>query len=87
MKKIKETDKYVYFEFVFKGNKIKVIQDKVSKELLFDADDVIKSVGLGENVKQYFSSDNGLDFISAYKKKYPDKPIFGDDGFIQKIVD
>lgn len=87
MKKTRESEKYIYYTFVFKGKEINVMQDKVSKELLFDADDVINSLGLGENVKQYFSTDKGLDFISEYKKEYPQKPIFGDDGFIQKIVD
>jgi len=64
------------FVSYFKGQPVRVILNKFSNEIKFDADDVVRIFGYN-SVNDYLGSDNGLDFISENKKENPDRPIFG----------
>lgn len=83
--KIYEDEKYEYFLSYFQGNPVRVLHDKKTDEILFDADQFCQALGLADNLNQFLGTDEGLDNISKWKQKYPDKTLFGENGIIRKI--
>jgi prophage antirepressor-like protein len=81
-----EDEKFIHFTACFQGKQVRILLNKISNEILFNADDVTKCLELGSTSEEFFSSDKGLDCIIEYKKENPDKPIFGEDGMFQKIT-
>ena len=82
-----EDKKYIYFKDYFQGNEIKIIKNKLTDEICFDANDVVRCAGLANSMDEFLSSDKGLDFISDCKKENPNMQIFGDNGMIRKLND
>lgn len=83
--KIHEDEKYLYYLSFFQGAPIRILRDKATNEILFDADQVCQALGLAESLNQFLGTDEGLDSISKFKQKYPDKTLFGENGMIRKI--
>ena len=79
---------HIYFEGFFQGNRVRLMKNKFSGAIMFNADDVSRCLGLGSSINDFLSTDKGLDFISEWKKENPDKPFIGDygsDSPLQKI--
>jgi hypothetical protein len=74
-----EDEKFVYYIASFQGARARGRVNKITKEVFFNADDMVKIFGLGNTAKEFFSSDKGLDWILEFKKENPDKPIFCDN--------
>ncbi|MDH6343159.1 prophage antirepressor-like protein [Parabacteroides sp. PFB2-12] len=73
-----EDEKNYYCRFLVNGGKtIRATVDKVTKEILFSIDDVCQLLGY-KSMKDYFSSDAGLDGINRWKEANPGKELFGD---------
>jgi len=70
---------YKVFVSYFEGKPIRFIYDKFKNEIRVNADDMIKIFGYSD-WKSYLGTDNGLDFISHYKKQHPDTQLFGKQG-------
>jgi prophage antirepressor-like protein len=84
VKQTKEDEKYIYFLDYFRGNRIEVMKDKISGEIFFNADDVVRCLGIGNTMNEFLSSDEGLDWINELKKEYPCKTVFGEHGMFRK---
>ncbi|MDR1116497.1 MAG: hypothetical protein LBL33_10220 [Tannerella sp.] len=81
-----EDEKFIYYAALFKGKQVKILLDKISNEVLFDANSVVKCLELGNTAEEFLSSDKGLDCILDFKKENPGKLIFGEDGMFRKIT-
>ena len=68
-------------DFEYSGKKIPVrfYKNTLNGEIKINADDVFKCLGY-DSVHDFFSTDNGLDFISEFKKKNPNVLLFGEVG-------
>ena len=82
--KTNEDEKYVYYIDFFQGEPIRILQDKETGEILFNADDVARALDLGADLKEFLGSDEGLDFINDFKKAHPGTEIFGEFGCLKK---
>lgn len=60
-------------------------KDKRTNEILFDASDCLKILGLGSDLNEFLSSDKGLDLISEYQKSHPNVDLFGKSGLFRKV--
>ncbi|PXZ44163.1 hypothetical protein DMB45_05740 [Sanguibacteroides justesenii] len=85
MQKTGEDKNYVYFMDHFQGTPVQVMQDKKTMEIFFNANDVVKILGLGDNINEFLGTDRGLDFINEFKKSHPGVEVFGDRGMIRKV--
>jgi prophage antirepressor-like protein len=82
-KKTGEDEEYIHFKGYFEGNEVKFQQDKASGEMLIDADDAMRCLGLG-SLDEFLSSDKGLDCILEMKRKNPDMQLFGENGIFKR---
>ena len=85
MKKTSEDNNYIYFLDFFQGDPVRIMQDKKTAEILFNADDVIKILGLGSNITDFLSTDEGLDTINKFKQEHPNEDIFGKKGMFRRV--
>jgi hypothetical protein len=69
MKKIGEDEDSIFYKADFEGNQIGLLMDKRTKEILFNADDLVKIFGLGESFTEFLGTDKGLDFLNYLKNK------------------
>ena len=83
-----ENDKYIFFKSInFEhGWILNLMLNKVTNEVYFDANDVSRCLGLGETIRDFLSTDDGLDTISEFKKEFPDRPIIGKNGMLMNIL-
>lgn len=79
-----EDENYEYFEGIFEGKTIRMRMSKATGEILFDADDCLKVLGLGDNVNEFLSTDKGLDTLNDFKRDHPDIDVFGEKGLFRK---
>ena len=66
MQKTGEDKNYVYFMDHFQDTPVQVMQDEKTGEIFFNADDIVKILGLGDNIKEFLGTDRGLDFINDF---------------------
>ena len=71
---------HIYFEGYFQGNRVRIMKNKFSGAIVFNADDVCRCLDLGNSINDFLSTDKGLDFICDWKKENPDKPFIGEYG-------
>ena len=71
MQKTGEDKNYVYFMDHFQDTPVQVMQDEKTGEIFFNADDIVKILGLGDNIKEFLGTDKGLDFINDFKRDHP----------------
>ena len=83
--KTNEDERYIYYFDSFQGMPIRILQDKETGEILFNADDVARALDLGADLNEFLGSDEGLDCINAFKKAYPGTEIFGRNGIFREI--
>lgn len=83
--KTNEDEKYVYYIDFFQGEPIRILKDKRTEEILFNADDVTRALELGADFKEFLGSDEGLDCINAFKETHPGAEIFGENGMVREI--
>lgn len=69
MKKIGEDEDSIFYTADFEGNQIGLLMDKRTKEILLNADDIVKIIGLGESFTEFLGTDKGLDFLNYLKNK------------------
>ena len=50
------------------------------------ADDIVKILGLGDNIKEFLGTDRGLDFINDFKRDHPGIDVFGNKGMIREVI-
>ena len=81
-----EDKNYIYFMDHFQGTPVQVMQDKKTGEIFFNADDVVKILGLGDNIKEFLGTDKGLDFINDFKRDHPGVDVFGNKGMIREVI-
>ena len=86
MQKTGEDKNYIYFMDHFQDTPVQVIQDKKTGEIFFNADDVVKILGLGDNIKEFLGTDKGLDFINDFKRDHPGVDVFGDKGMLREVI-
>jgi prophage antirepressor-like protein len=75
-----EDEKFSYYVALFQEGRVRIRLNKISKEVFFNPDDIVKILGIGNTAEEFLSSDRGLDRILDLKKENPGKPIFGEDG-------
>ena len=61
MQKTGEDKNYIYFMDHFQDTPVQVMQDKKTGEIFFNADDVVKILGLGDNIKEFLETFWGVD--------------------------
>ena len=83
MKQIDEDFFFKYYIDYFQDNPIRIRQNKFTNEVMFDANDLCKALGLNNSFKDFLSTDKGLDFINEWKKDNPNTPFFG--GAVKKM--
>lgn len=83
--KTNEDARYIYYFDSFQGMPIRILQDKETGEILFNADDVVRALDLGADLKEFLGSDEGLDCINAFKKEHPGTKIFRENGIFREI--
>ena len=83
--KTNEDARYIYYFDSFQGMPIRILQDKETGEILFNADDVVRALDLGADLKEFLGSDEGLDCISDFRKAHPGIEIFGESGMFREI--
>ena len=59
---------------------------KTTGEIFFNADDIVKILGLGDNIKEFLGTDRGLDFINDFKRDHPGIDVFGNKGMIREVI-
>ena len=77
MKQIDEDFFFKYYIDYFQGNPIQIRKNKFTNEIMFDANDLCKALGVNESFNDFLATDDGLDFINGWKKNHPDVPFFG----------
>ena len=50
------------------------------------ADDIVKILGLGDNIKEFLGTDRGLDFINDFKRDHPGIDVFPNKGMIREVI-
>lgn len=85
MKKIEETKEYNIYMDYFHGQPVRFLQDKKTGEILISADDAMMAMGANASIEEFLATDAGLDTINRMKQSEPEKPLFGENGFIRKI--
>lgn len=86
MQKTGEDKNYIYFLDCFQDTPVQVMQDKKTGEIFFNADDVVKILGLGDNLTEFLGTNSGLDFINDFKKNHPGVDMFGKQGMIREVI-
>lgn len=66
-----------YYTSYFEGYPIKFIKNKLTGEIHIDADKVVQAMGIASDFNEYLGTDEGLDLINEWNRKYPDMPFFG----------
>ena len=77
MEIVKETLTDIVFLDYFEGNPVHFIKNKLTGEININADDALRAMGYTGSFEDYLGTDEGLDFISDWKKENPDKPFWG----------
>lgn len=79
MKQVGEDSNYLYFESLFPvtGQLVRISVDKMTNEILFNADDVAKCIGF-ENLEDMMQDDEVLDYYSESLKQ--GKPVLKKGG-------
>ena len=80
-----EDENYFYYIDFFQGMPIRILKDKKTGEILFNADDVVRALDLGADLNEFLGSDEGLDCINAFKETHPGAEIFGENGMVREI--
>ena len=86
MQKTGEDKNDVYFMDHFQDTPVQVMQDEKTGEIFFNADDIVKILGLGDNIKEFLGTDRGLDFINDFKRDHPGIDVFGNKGMIREVI-
>lgn len=68
-------EKYIYMEMLINGIPVNVMQDRATNQVYFKADDITRLLGVGGSLNEFLSSDKGLDFLSEWMAKNPDKTV------------
>lgn len=76
---ISEDNDFLIFEDIFHGKPARFFKNKHSGEIKISTNDVARCLGY-ESVNDMLSEDSSLDTINEWKRKYPDKPVFGSYG-------
>lgn len=74
MIKTHETDTHTYFIDYFDGTQVKIMKNKKTGEILFDAESVAKILGYG-SMQGMMSDDNVLDLVNELKRDTGKFPI------------
>ena len=77
------SEQYEYFTKPLNGANVRVRRDTTTGDVMFNADDMAKALGLNCTFEQWLGTDNGLDFINSMKKKHPEIPLFDENGGIR----
>lgn len=77
MEIIKETSTEVLFRDYFEGIPVHFVKNKLTGEISINADDAIRAMGYNGTFEDYLGTDEGLDFISDWKRSNPDMPFWG----------
>lgn len=77
MEVVKETLTEIIFRDYFEGNPVHFFKNKITGQISINADDAIKAMGYDGTFIDYLGTDEGLDFISAWKKEHPGTPFWG----------
>lgn len=72
MKLIHQTETHLYYESYFEGQKVRMMQDKKTSELKFNAEDTAKILGYG-SLEKMMLDDAVLD---ALNEEYQEKGVF-----------
>jgi hypothetical protein len=67
MEKIGEDEDSIFYTADFEGHQIGLMMDKRTKEILLNADDLIKLCGLGEAFTDFLGTDKGIEFLNYMK--------------------
>jgi len=73
---IKDDGIFLLFVDYFQGIPVRILKNKYTEEIKFMADDVARCLGY-DSLHDLLSSDEGLDYISNWKKEHNDIPLFG----------
>ena len=77
MKIIQETSTEVIYQAYFGECPVRFLLDKRTGEIRISADDAMKALGRKETFESYLGTDEGLDFLSDWKRENPGKPFWG----------
>lgn len=77
-------EKYDYFKSYFRDYPVKIMRDKSTGEILFDANDVSRIL-FENSFEEFIGSDTGLDMINEIKQKHPEIELFGEKSLFRKI--
>jgi len=69
MEKIGEDEDSITYTADFEGNQIGLKMDKRTKEILLNADDLVKIFGLGESFTEFLGTDKGLSFLNYMRNE------------------
>jgi len=79
-------EQYEYSNKPLNGTDVRMRRDIATGEVLFNADDLTRALGLNCTFKEYLGTDDGLDFLNSIKKKHPEMPLFDKSGGIKDVL-
>lgn len=68
-------EKYIYMEMLINGIPVNVMQDRITNQVYFKADDITRLLGVGCSLNEFLSSDKGLDFLSDWLAQNSGKTV------------